>query len=645
LSSTLPTESAPASAGIDSQAIFGEDGWPAWLTSVCVHALLLLLLWCVKLSAEPVEDLLITSTLTQPELVDWEPDRFQFDTVVVAPVGNDAAANSLDKTGGTAAAADPSAGTRMVEQQRTVQERVEQTAIKVDAPSLDNALAIAPADSELATRIDVTGTTEHPGGVEGAIDRLTFEIAASLKESNTLVIWLFDASLSLKKRRSAIANRFENVYRQLGVLNVGSGGALKTAVASYGKNTRILTPQPVDDVDKIKDAVRNIEPDESGVENVFAAVSEVTRKWLSYRTNRADRRNVMIIIVTDERGDDYAVLEEAIHTLRRYGIRVYCVGNAAIFGREKGYVRWEYPDGFAEFLPVDQGPETVAPERLQLAYWGRPANNLENLSACFGPYALTRLCSETGGMFLVSEEIPGPRFDPEVMRKYQPDYRPIREYEQELSKNHAKGALVRAALAAKADEIPQPQFVFRADTDTALRQAMTEAQKPLAVLDYKLNEMQMLLEAGEKDRLRLTTPRWRASYDLAIGRVLAMRARVYGYNVVLADMKANPKTFQNKQNNTWLLVPAPEGEAGPRIDKLIRKAREYLNRVVEEHPDTPWALLAKEELSQPMGWAWAERFINYAPPPQPSNNNNPQLTEEQRRKMQPKAQPRVRPML
>src|SRR5690606_41532269 len=58
----------------------------------------------------------------------------------------------------------------------------------------------------------------------------------------------------------------------------------------------------------------------------------------------------------------------------------------------------------------------------------------------------------------------------------------------------------------------------------------TEAQKPLAVLDYQLNELMNVLEKGVKDREKLTEPRWRASFDLSVGRVLAMRARSLGYN-------------------------------------------------------------------------------------------------------------------
>lgn len=648
MSSTPPTVIRPADRHEEASALLREEGWPAWVASVGAHALILLVLWCVKLTTEHAmgSDLQLTSEIGDVDPASYMPEKFHFDTVVVNQVGNNAPTTTVEPSAGVAVSAavgGPAAGSgAAIGNNESPRRKFEQTILNVDVPATDAAVAMVPGDGDLASHIDVNGTTEHPGGVEGAIDRLTFEIAASLKESKTLVIWLFDASLSLEKRRANIADRFENVYRQLGLMNVGTGGALKTAVASYGQSTQILTSKPVENIDDIKDAVRNIPPDKSGVENVFAAVAETTKKWLGYRTNGNDRHNVMVVIVTDERGDDYMMLETAIHTLRRYGIRVFCVGNAAVFGREKGFVRWEYSDGFSEYLPVDQGPETVAAERLQLASWGR-SSSLENLSASFGPYALTRLCAETGGMYLVADEIDGPKFDPGVMRKYQPDYRPIREYEQELAKNQAKGALVRAAMQ-KGEDVPTPQLQFRADTDTALRQEITEAQKPLAVLDYKLAEMQTLLEAGEKDRSRLTTPRWRASYDLAMGRVLAMRARAYGYNAILADMKSQPRPFQNKQNNTWRLVPSTEGEAGQKIDKLIAKAREYLNRVVEEHPGTPWELLAKEELSQPMGWKWRERFVQYAPPPQPGNNPNPP-PDPQRRSPQPKPQPRVRPLL
>jgi hypothetical protein len=137
----------------------------------------------------------------------------------------------------------------------------------VQKPVTDN--IPTPNQAEFVESVNTTGATEYTGGVDGAIDRLAYEIADSLRERKTLVIWLFDASLSLNERREAIAKRFENVYAQLGQLDVTTDRALKTAVASYGSNTHLITPDPVDDVKDVIQAVRDIKPDETGKENVF----------------------------------------------------------------------------------------------------------------------------------------------------------------------------------------------------------------------------------------------------------------------------------------------------------------------------------------------------------------------------------------
>src|SRR4029079_6803192 len=127
-----------------------------------------------------------------------------------------------------------------------------------------------PRDSELTGSVDLPGGSVEKlaqtggGGVEGAIDRLGWEIAQSLRQSRTTVIWLFDQSLSLKERRDTIADRFENVYRQLESLDQGSEGALQTAVATYGEKFTLLTDKPVDNVKTVIPKVRAIPDDPSG---------------------------------------------------------------------------------------------------------------------------------------------------------------------------------------------------------------------------------------------------------------------------------------------------------------------------------------------------------------------------------------------
>ena len=573
---------------------------PAWAASLLIHLAILLILSTVVTESSVQE---LTAILTSID--DVEPENV-FDTVVVDQVGNQGDLQSLT----SAAMVATVRNTPQEEMQKQIEDEVLPPTIQVNTDEVD-----LPAQADMVAAVSTVGSalsTANTGGTEGAIDRLAMELAASLKERKTLVVWLFDASLSLQERRDAIADRFENVYAQLDALDVGADRALKTAAAAFGEKTTLLTQgEPVDDIRPLAQMVRNIKNDVSGKENVFAAVSEVCKKWQSYRLQ--SHRNMVLIIVTDERGDDFDKMEDTIAYVRRNGIKVYVVGNAAPFGKEKGYVEWKYEDDSTEDLPVDQGPETVAAEGIRLAYWGTNAADLERMSSGYGPYALTRLCAETGGMYLIADEDrKSKRFVHEVMQNYPPDYRPIKDYMADLMKNKAKAALVATALKTSVTNLPVPQLVFRADTDNALRTEITAAQQPIAVLDKSLSEMDVVLSEGEKDRDKISNPRWQASYDLAMGRVLAMRARVYGYNAVMAEMKVNPKPFAKKGNNQWKLVPSKEITSGPNVKKLASKAAMYLKRVVDDHPDTPWAMLAERELGQPMGWDWQEANFDYA---------------------------------
>jgi hypothetical protein len=444
-------------------------------------------------------------------------------------------------------------------------------------------------------------------GVGGAIDRLTWEITASLHEHKTTVVWLFDQSLSLKERRDMIADRFENVYRQLENLEdkEKDKGALLTMAATYGEGFKLLTDKPVEDYKTLIPKVRAIPDDPSGKENVFAAVNQLVIKL---KKDRDKKRSILIFIITDEKGDDAEKnLEDTIQVCRRQGIKVYTVGNAALFGREKGYVAWKYPTGEVEDIEVDAGPETVEPESLVLGFWGGRGPDLSRMSSGYGPYALTRLCKETGGQYLIAQEdTRGQKFDPAVMRSYQPDYRPIRDYWKSVEKNKAKGSLVAAAKATKLENVQIPRLDFPAYNDNILRETITEAQKPAAEMIYKIDKLAEVLSQGEKDRDKIGEVRWRAAYDLAMGRVLAMKVRAKGYNQMLAEMKGTPKSFQKKDSNEWSIEPSKAINAGQDVKKTEKQASTYLKRVIDEHPGTPWAKLAERELSTPMGWEWKE---------------------------------------
>ena len=72
-------------------------------------------------------------------------------------------------------------------------------------------------------------------------------------------------------------------------------------------------------------------------------------------------------------------------------------------------------------------------------------------------------------------------------------------------------------------------------------------------------------------------------------------------------MKDAPK-FQNPKSNGWRLVPDKESTIVKRRQRRLAKPR-LLKRVVDEHPGTPWALLAERELKDSFGFKWVETHM------------------------------------
>lgn len=599
---------------------------PAWGISLLVHVGILLVLMSLTYAIEQQADAEISSAIEPEEI---RQEEYVIKNEISDEIGSDSTANIV---GPSLQMAQLSGFDNHREDQQRLDEKF------VD-PRVQMVESFTPSEAELVENLDLTGTTEHAGGTEGAIDRIVQEIATSLRQRKTLVVWLMDESLSMESRREAVAKRFRGIYEQLGQLDVGADEGLRTGIIGYGQQVNVLIEKPTADLNTLLTAVESIKNDVSGEERVFSAIDEALRVY--GKEKRRMRANMMLILVTDERGDDFDRLEQTVSKCTREGVRCYCIGNASVFGREKGFITttWE-ADGetFTEDLPADMGPETVAAEGLQLPFWTARARGLERMSSGYGPYTLSRLCAETGGVFFLAEDKNRRQWDPTIMRQYAPDYRPLRDYQRQLATNAAKAALVAAAQQTTIDgeDIPIPQLKFLATNDNILRQQITEAQKPLATMDYYIQQLQTILEQGERDRDKLDSDRWRASYDLAMGRTLAMRVRALGYNAILADMKSNPKSFTKDGNNQWILEPSDEVNAGATVRKLHKKAIAYLTRVIEEHPGTPWEFLASVELSDPLGWDWREGKVPVAAMNGAGNNaNRPQFApEEERQRME-----------
>ena len=125
-----------------------------------------------------------------------------------------------------------------------------------------------------------------------------------------------------------------------------------------------------------------------------------------------------------------------------------------------------------------------------------------------------------------------------------------------------------------------------------------------------------------------------------MGRALAVKVRTEGYNAMLAKAKQGME-FKNEKNNVWVLRAADEF-ASSSTEKTAFKARIYLQRTRDEHPGTPWAMLAERELAAPLGWEWRESYT-FMRPADPRANNSPQPPRARREPTAPRRPPRRNP--
>lgn len=504
-------------------------------------------------------------------------------------------------------------------------EAVDSVEMRDSAPVYD-----IPEGLEIDESIVVQGTTgEGIIQLDAALDRVTWEIAANLKERKVLVVWLLDSSGSLIEQRKVVAKRMRRIYSELHALE--SAGQIPnqdkpilSAVVTFGQGMEFLTPTPTANVDELVALFEKAPQDQSGVENVFGAVRRIVEKWGGLRNTQG--RRMLVMTITDEAGDDYGQhLDVAINMLNRVGGRAYVIGPPAVFGKRQGFVPYLAPENGKTYqIPVDIGPETAMGENVQLPFWFN-GPQYENLSSGLGPYALARLVHETGGVYFMTNMAtaagltPTGTFAAQTMKLFAPDYRfrNADEYLKDVNKHPIRAAVHRAhELSLKYKALGTPELELRVNPNNYI-QTLATAQQTVAVstamIDEILTAFPPSLEQAYKSE---ESPRWRMAYSLSMGRLLAQRLRCMEYNTALAQLKLLGTQEITSKVNHFIFRPDPNMNFAAGVKKPKDLSELLLKRCIAEAPGTPWAILAARELQHPLGIKVIEKFD---PPPPPRN--------------------------
>ncbi len=486
-----------------------------------------------------------------------------------------------------------------------------------------------PEGTEVDETLVVQGTTgEGIIQLDAALDRVTWEIAANLKERKVLIVWLIDASGSLIEQRKDVTKRMRRIYGELQALETAGqipnqDQPILSAVVSFGLKTTFLTQNPTPKVDDIVASIEKAPIDDSGVENVFGAVKQVIEKWQSFRINQG--RRILIMTITDEAGDDYGQnLNLSITMLNRLGGKAYVIGPPAVFGKRQGFIPYLAPeDGKTYQIPVDIGPESAMAENVQLPFWFN-GPQYEYLSSGLGPYALARLVHETGGAYFMTNMTTSAglaatgSYGAHTMKLFTPDYTfgTPDEYMRSLKKHPLRQAVFNAGqLSLKYKAQGTPNLEMRVNPGNYL-QVLATSQQTVAVSTAMIDNILTAFSPKlEQEYAKETSLRWRMSYNLCYGRLLAQRLRCYEYNSALAQLKLLGGQDIATKSNHWIFRPDTNINYAAGMKKPKDLAETLLKRCITEAPGTPWAIMAARELQYPFGIKVIEQYEKPEPPP------------------------------
>jgi hypothetical protein len=479
--------------------------------------------------------------------------------------------------------------------------------------------------SELSRPVRVAGTMTRANGIEGAIDLLTEEIAKSVQEGPTRVVWILDVSPSMSEYRRAIADRLETIYSQLRAMNLPVDRSLDTAVMAFDERPHALSPTVSQKPSALRDLIHRLPSTESGIKNTYLAVMNARNRFGPAKEKIP--RRTMFVVVTDEEGSDlFKSLDHCIELMQQDHIRCFVIGKSTVLGRPVIESHRFGPSGQQYISVVEPGLESAFLEFMDPASHSSFSYGLAPVLTGEAPYGLKRLCLETGGMFLMSSTDIDPSVDSNTIREFQPLYGDRPTVRRSLQFDPFRSGLVSIAESNGKVELGVVQVRFSVNSNLILEgMTLPEARSQVTAFDNALVRNLKALQALAPQRTRVRDRRSLANFDLCVALTVAQRSYSQSYLGVLNRISQPNARPKDPSHNIWLLVNSIEDEGGPAAAQLREQARDMLAAVIESYPGTPWALRARNEMDgiYAKGWQISSYKVRVSPGVPPPRTPSP----------------------
>ncbi len=488
------------------------------------------------------------------------------------------------------------------------------TIANIAPPSGLKLMPMRPA-ADLSGGGRIGGETNFAVGEVGvALDQIAREILRHVAQHKVVVAWMFDESVSMRDDQKEIKKKFGRVVDELRIntpdeaapakgagKKKSAGPPLAHAIVGFGETVHFEQEPPTADIADIGTAIDRLRIDSTGRENTMAAVSKVIAH---YGNLISSDRKLLIVLVTDESGDDGEFVEEARQAAIAREVPVYVIGRQALFGFKKLAIDYKDPVTKDKYrVYIDRGPETADVEMLQ---WDGIHTRWDEQPSGFAPYELARLAKDTSGIYFLlpsEEETRVHRrekaYKTATLKEYSPDYESRTAYAERRQKSEFRRTLYEIIQETR-------RYPFRYAYPISPEQLLMEIDQDLPVVTERLNVLiaiEKRLRGLEKLRNRETEKRWQAAYDLMLGQIVAYQIKAYEYRANLLEMQARPpkpaKMPTPELTVQWRLNHSKEMKAPKeKTEKVYVEAMRLLTEVIKNHPNTPWADLAQDEINR-----------------------------------------------
>ena len=613
-------------------------------TSILVHVAVLVVLWLLRFDLLPPIPDVVLETFFNEELTQ---ERFvkQIDEQTEISETQNINAGGVVSTNIGGSGSVQIAQTRIETSPSLAEPDIEVNISDVNLPGqefLGDDLGVGEVNGEVGAVVE---------GYGAALSRITQELIRLMRERKVLAVWLFDESESMKDDQQEIATEFHKVYEELGIQQQKDkaiqkkGGVLTTSILGFGDQVNELTKTPTGDVATIQKAILQIGIDRTGNENMCRSIVQVLDHFMPLA--RKQKRQLVVIVVSDESPTDHIQIEQAIQRAKKAKAPIYILGREAIFGYPYARLRWKDPVyGLTHWVRIDRGPETAYPECLQ--YDGMHAR-WDSFSSGFGPYSQVRLAKHSGGIFFMlpgeEEQLDGAgahearRFAALAMKEYEPLLLARREYAQQVSARPFRVVISNIIARLNPNDYPlipshDPKLNiqrshFSIEATEFRRQAVEAGRRAFRAMGL-FSEAIAILDKNDPLRDGEHSQRWRANYDLIRAQCYAYRVRLFQFLLVLdkhgvefpppKDPKSNRWHFQRSQKmvdpdetqykrvQVQLKIKAKRESFLAEMKEQQDRATRLFDVVLAEHPGTPWARRARWELDHGFGMGIHEGF-------------------------------------